>query len=394
MVLFKKISFLIVVYFLSFIFLREIISNHRQWVPNRLFVNHNQYNHTLSPNFPPEVIHEDDHYIARDYKINSLGLRENDEIILPKPKNEFRILVVGDSFILGNPNLIVQLEANLNKVFGNDQITFNVINCGTSSYSAILHLARLKHQLLELDPDAIIYFPDLTDVYDDTHRYLWLSKFDEKKRLVRVKASTRILRSKRRHKREINYFLNKIGIENQNLRDVRSPDCSRYYHIFDHAKENINKLSKYTEQELNFTLGFIKDYVEITKSNQIHLSISMYPHEPQIISEVEIKKSDQLYIYPHLPNQKIPGKITVCETDMSSLYNRVFEKRVLSLSQKENIFFKSFYEPISQLVLSGKRLYLPNDMHFNGYGFDFLADLVTEWVVRNPQKSIGFAPQK
>jgi hypothetical protein len=371
MVVFKKISLLIVIYFLSFIFIREIISNHRQWVPNRLFLNHNQYNHTLSPNFPPDVIHEDDHDIARDYKINSLGLRENDEIILPKPEKEFRILVVGDSFILTNPNLIIQLETNLNKVFSNDQITFNVINCGISSYSALLHLARLKHQLLDLDPDSIIYFPDLTDVYDDTHRYLWLSEFDEKGKLVRVKASTRILRAKRRHKRQINYFLSKIGISNQNLRDVRTSIPGRYNHIFDHAKENINKLSKHTEQELNFTLRFIKDYIEITKSNQIHLSISMYPHLPQIIEENK-----------------------VYETNMSSLYNRIFEKRVLSLSQIENIVFKSFYEPISQSVLSGNRLYLPNDMHFNDYGFDFLADLVTAWVVRNPQKSIGFAPEK
>ena len=106
MVIFKKISFVIVIYFLSFIFIREIISNHQQWIPNRLFVNHNQYNHTLSPNFPPDVIHEDDHDIARDYKMNSLGLRENDEIFLPKPKKEFRILVVGDSFVEGNLKLI------------------------------------------------------------------------------------------------------------------------------------------------------------------------------------------------------------------------------------------------------------------------------------------------
>ena len=371
MVFLKKLSLFILICFLSFIFIREIISNYQQWVPNRLFVNHNQYNHTLSPNFPPDVIHDDDHDFAKEIKINSLGFRENDEIILPKPEKEFRIFVVGDSFMQGNPNLVIQLETSLNKVFGNDQITFNVINCGTSSYSPMIHLARLKHQLLDLDPDAIIYFPDLTDVYDDTHRYLWLSEFDEKGKLVRVKASTRILRAKRRHKRQINYFLSKIGISNQNLRDVRTSIPGRYNHIFDHAKENINKLSKYTKQELNFTLRFIKDYIEITKSNQIHLSISMYPHLAQIV-----------------PENKVYG------TDMNSLYNRIFEKRVLSLSQKENIFFKSFYEPISQSVLSNKRLYLSNDMHFNAYGFDYLAELVTEWVVRNPQKSIGFAPQK
>ena len=373
MVFFKKISLLIVIYFLSFILIREIITTHRQWIPSRLFVNHNQYNHTLSPNFPPDVIHEDDHDIARDYKINSLGLRENDEIILPKPKKEFRILVVGDSFVMVNLKLIDKLETRLNTVYGNDKIVFNILNCGQSSYSAMIHLARLKHQLLGLDPDAIIYFPDLTDVYDDTHRYLWLAEYDEDGKLDRVKASTRIFRAKRRHKRKINHFLKKIGLATQKIRNVRGPKVHehKYFQIFDHAKENINKLSKYTKQELNFTLGFIKDYVEITKSNQIHLSISMYPHLPQII-----------------PENKVYG------TDMGSLYNRVFEKRVLNLSEKENIFFKSFYEPISQSVLSGKRLYLRYDMHFNDYGYDFLADLVTEWVVRNPQKSIGFAPQK
>jgi hypothetical protein len=372
MVIFKKISFLIVVYFLSFIFIREIIFAHREWVPNRLWVYHNQYNHTLSPNFPPDVIHEDDHDIARDYKINSLGLRENDEIILPKPKKEFRILVVGDSFVMGNLKIIDKLETRLNTVYGNDQIVFNIINCGQGSYSAMIHLARLKHQLLGLDPDAIIYFPDLTDVYDDTHRYLWLAEYDEDGKLDRVKASTRIFRAKRRHKRKINHFLKKIGLATQNIRNVRSPKANdpKYFQIFDHAKEDEKNPSQYTEQELSLTLGFIKDYIEIVRSNQIHLSITMYPHLPQII-----------------PENKVYHR-----TSFDSLYNRLFERRVQELAQKENILFKSFYEPISQSVLSGKQLYKRYDMHFNDYGYDFLADLVTEWVVRNPKESIGFAP--
>ena len=379
MVFFKKISLLIVVYFLSFIFIQEIITTHRQWVPSRLFINHNQYNHTLSPNFPFDVIHEDDIDIARDYKINSLGLRENDEIILPKPKKEFRILVVGDSFVMVNLKLIDKLETRLNTVYGNDKIVFNILNCGQSSYSAMIHLARLKHQLLGLDPDAIIYFPDLTDVYDDTHRYLWLAKYDEDGKLDRVKASTRISRAKRRHKRKINHFLKKIGLATQKIRNVRGPKANehKYFQIFDHAKEDEENPSQYTEQELSFTLGFIKDYIEIARSNQIHLSITMYPHLPQIVPENKVYFS------------RIPPS-----TGFDLLYNRLFERRVQELAQKEDILFKSFYEPISQSVLSGKQLYLSNDMHFNDYGDDFLADLVTEWVVRNPQKSIGFAPQK
>jgi hypothetical protein len=75
------------------------------------------------------------------------------------------------------------------------------------------------------------------------------------------------------------------------------------------------------------------------------------------------------------------------------LYNRVFEKRIQDLSKKENILFKSFYEPISQHVLSNNRIYLPNDLHFNELGFRILGELVTEWVIRNPEKTIGFLPK-
>ena len=92
----------------------------------------------------------------------------------------------------------------------------------------------------------------------------------------------------------------------------------------------------------------------------------------------------------YLKSGQFPIMENCVSFDFSDAEN--FEKKVLSLSQKENIFFKSFYKPISQSVLSNKRLYLPNDMHFNAYGFHFLAELVTEWVVRNPKESIGFTP--
>ena len=190
--------------------------------------------------------------------------------------------------------------------------------------------------------------------------------------MVRVKGSNRILRAKRRHKRQINYFLNKIGISDQKLRDVRirRPTHNRYHHIFDHAKEEDKKISPYTEKELSFTLGFIKDYIEITRFKQIHISIAMYPHQPQIIPANKAYASDS-----------------------NSLYNRVFEKRIQDLSKKENILFKSFYEPISQHVLSNNRIYLPNDLHFNELGFRILGEHVTDWIIRNPEKTIGFLPK-
>ena len=49
-------------------------------------------------------------------KINSQGLREDEDVIIPKPKDVYRILLVGDSFTFGtNIQLSQILEKNLNK---------------------------------------------------------------------------------------------------------------------------------------------------------------------------------------------------------------------------------------------------------------------------------------
>src|SRR5690606_24970830 len=48
---------------------------------------------------------------------------------------------------------------------------WEVINCGTTSYSPLLHYLRYRHQLHELEADEVIINVDLTDVYDDNWRY-------------------------------------------------------------------------------------------------------------------------------------------------------------------------------------------------------------------------------
>ncbi|HBW47549.1 TPA: hypothetical protein DEF17_06410 [bacterium] len=91
------------------------------------------------------------------YRINSFGMRDE----LPKEKT---ILILGDSFMEGygvNQNLI--LAARL-RAMGH-----NVINAGTKSYSPLLEYLFLKHRGLDLKPDTVLLFFDLSDPANDDY---------------------------------------------------------------------------------------------------------------------------------------------------------------------------------------------------------------------------------
>ena len=96
-----RIVYIFLIYVLAFVLCKEIIMTHVEWIPNRLFIPHNQYNHTTTANFIHTAVDPANPDEKRDIRINSQELREDNDIIIPKPENVYRILMVGDSFIFG-----------------------------------------------------------------------------------------------------------------------------------------------------------------------------------------------------------------------------------------------------------------------------------------------------
>ena len=252
----KNIFILVFIYVITFILLREIIETHLGWIQKGVSIPHDKYNHTLNPNSYTETSNKMPEKYFLKVKINSQGLREDKDIKIPKPDGIYRILLVGDSFIFGtNIKLSNILERILNKSYNLKKIKFEVVNCGAASFSPLLHLARLKHQFLSLDPDAIIYLPDLTDVFDDTHRYKFFARFDKKGKLIKVIGSNRILRAKRRHQKFFNSILQRAGLITNNTRDISANEhTGRYSHIYDHARDREENPSNFTRDEINFTI--------------------------------------------------------------------------------------------------------------------------------------------
>jgi lysophospholipase L1-like esterase len=113
-------------------------------------------------------------YRANNNQHNTLGFRD-DEIELPKPPGEFRVVCVGGSttytpavgdYRYSYPNVVEQeLQER-----GYDHV--NVINGGVDGWTSHETLISFTMRLLELDPDLIIVHHSINDVFA---RIVWPS---------------------------------------------------------------------------------------------------------------------------------------------------------------------------------------------------------------------------
>ena len=115
------------------------------------------------------------------FSTNNMGFR-GDYLALPKPKNEFRIFMIGGSttecFYLDDSesiNAVLQHELQ-NHVAGTR--SFKVYNAGKSGDASDDHISMLVHRIVHLQPDMIIIFAGVNDLLRSisNHDYLHFVK--------------------------------------------------------------------------------------------------------------------------------------------------------------------------------------------------------------------------
>ena len=107
----------------------------------------------------------DDLFTGMEFETNSLGWRD-DEVVLPKPDDVYRIVCVGGSTTAEGPRNDLtypnMLERMLRERFGTNRI--EVVNCGIYTYDTSRELANFD-RYLELQPDLIVYYNFINDLY-------------------------------------------------------------------------------------------------------------------------------------------------------------------------------------------------------------------------------------
>lgn len=112
----------------------------------------------------PELIYElkpnlDTYFKLARFKTNSHGIRGKECGII-KPKNTFRIAVIGSSITLGSgvdneDTFCLVLERRLNAE--SSSLSYEVINFAVPSYTLNQNLSTLKYCALEYNPDLILF---------------------------------------------------------------------------------------------------------------------------------------------------------------------------------------------------------------------------------------------
>jgi len=101
---------------------------------------------------------------GESYKINSVGFR-NTENALKKTPGTYRIMVIGDSFTFGQSvNLEEAYPKQLERILKLENISCEVINCGTIGYNMWQYFEVLKRKVLLYSPDVVVLGLFLNDI--------------------------------------------------------------------------------------------------------------------------------------------------------------------------------------------------------------------------------------
>src|SRR6185295_8600772 len=115
---------------------------------------------------PNSVAHRKTGEYDVTFKINSLGLRDDEMTSPAKPAGTFRVLALGDSFVQGytvdRENLFADI---LEKWWQAEGRKVDVINAGTEGYSTDQEVVWFQEHGREFQPDLVLLFPYENDLY-------------------------------------------------------------------------------------------------------------------------------------------------------------------------------------------------------------------------------------
>ena len=286
------------------------------------------------------------------YETNSDGLRHPVDLAVPKPPGLTRIFVMGDSFTEGYyPEDTVAGTLARRLAASTPADSFEVVNAGVSSHSPLVHYLRLKHQLLGLQPDAIVLNIDHTDVFDDYWRARPRTTFAADGEPLASGGAVRW------HNRALEWvkrrsYLARVASWVVQARGAMHHDTAAR-RFFDHHWK-LPPESDDWQREVGFCLDQIVRIIRLCRERGIDLVITIYPHRQHFRAD-----------------------------EGARLWHREFERRLERLAADEHVAFFSAFDGIRDALARGEPVYWDTDMHFTPIGQRIWSGLVSEFYVRH-----------
>jgi hypothetical protein len=254
---------------------------------------------------------------------------------------------MGDSFTQGHEvenTVSNKLEERLNQ---GSATRYEVVNAGTSSYSPHLNYVRLREELHQLQPDAVIVNIDQTDLYDDWWRYRGHIQYEEHHKIAAVPAiswrSTEFVKRAMEKSvavrigvsliHRIAVVLSVIQPQSGQPGDVPRPTPENIYWF--HTAEPSNPQ---WQNAFAFLSGNVQRILTLCEARAIVCAFTVYPHEGQV--------------------------------GPRATQHRAFSENLRAFVESRNFHFYDAYPVISEASARGEKLYFTGDMHFNRRGFE------------------------
>jgi lysophospholipase L1-like esterase len=270
------------------------------------------------------------------YQTNSLGLRDDRELAIPKPAGLARILILGDSMTEGyyaEDTVSVRLEARLKELFPGTP--YEVINAGCSSYSPLLAYLRLKHQLAHLNPDLVILNVDPSDIFDDAERYRAETVFDSTGAPVASGGPLGPARQFADWIKNWSYLARCASWFWQTRNAARGSAEATYvpYH------STIAHDAEAWQKEVAPSIGYIRRIIAFCRERNIRIAVTTHPHKRHIAPD--------------------PGQ---------PAWHRGYERAIEAVCREERVPFYSAYDDIARAYPTSAPLYWHGDVHFTPVG--------------------------
>lgn len=324
----------------------HLVGDRFEWALNR-FRTHPIWHHWAHPNqsvalpsidpvrFPEPVV----------FRTNDVGCR--DDRPSRKPAGAYRVLVLGDSFTEGyyaEQTMAAVLEQKLHAA---GRRNYNVVNCGTTSYSPLLHYLRYDRQLHKLDADEVIINIDWTDVYDDNWRYRPTTTFAEdgeplaaRRERDRWQNFTDGLRFR--------FYLARL-IAGMPRGQVLQPTTGN---VFAYYTSALPIDSARWQREVGFTLDLLRRLIERIQQDSARVIVTVYPYREHFESV-----------------QGMP------------IWHREVEYRIAETARAAGAEFYSAFDDLRKEYDAGRDLYWRNDVHFNPDGYLAWANAFAGWYL-------------
>ena len=194
-----------------------------------------------------------------DVKINGMGFRD-DEVSDNKPKNEFRVLVAGQSITFGwgvpKDSSFCELTQNMLNS-SNDSIKYNFVNTGIGNYNTVLENLYLKRNMGIVNPDMVllhVFLRDAETIPPKSQNFFIANSYLIA--YIYIKIQQAFFFNNKTYKTIGDYYLNMYGkdaegwkAEQQALLDIRTQCQQKNIPLLLVIQPDLNDLSLQSSQE-------------------------------------------------------------------------------------------------------------------------------------------------